>query len=228
MLVLKQILNAISNLNYKINSIPEPYPVGSIYISVDETSPSFYFGGEWEKIEGKFLLGSSSSHAVGSTGGEESHTLTLDEIPSHTHTFTGTAHTHTLNGHTHTIPAHAHGLNSHKHSFSATTSSDSHSHKIGGDFDGGSGSARYTVHSAGVSGSDRQMPTSSDKHTHTVSGTTGAASGNTANSSVLTSGGSSSNTSSTTAGGTNSNSGGGSAHNNMPPFLSVNIWKRIS
>jgi microcystin-dependent protein len=49
--------------------------------------------GTWEKIEGRFLLGSSSSHTLGSTGGEENHTLTTSEIPSHTHGMTGVTDT---------------------------------------------------------------------------------------------------------------------------------------
>lgn len=61
------------------------YPVGSIYISVNETSPQTLFGGTWKAIKGKFLLGSSSTHTAGSTGGEETHTLTIGEMPEHTH-----------------------------------------------------------------------------------------------------------------------------------------------
>ena len=45
------------------------YPVGSIYMSVNSTNPSLLFGGTWQKIEGRFLLGSSSSYANGATGG---------------------------------------------------------------------------------------------------------------------------------------------------------------
>lgn len=45
------------------------YPVGSIYMSVNATNPSTLFGGTWQKIEGRFLLGSSSSYANGATGG---------------------------------------------------------------------------------------------------------------------------------------------------------------
>lgn len=46
-----------------------------------------YGGTAWTAIEGMFLLGSSSTHAIGSTGGEETHTLTIDEIPPHSHSF---------------------------------------------------------------------------------------------------------------------------------------------
>lgn len=61
------------------------YPVGSIYISVNNTSPQTLFGGTWEAIKGKFLLGQSNAHKAGSTGGEETHTLTMGEMPEHTH-----------------------------------------------------------------------------------------------------------------------------------------------
>lgn len=61
------------------------YPVGSIYISVNNTSPQTLFGGTWKAIEGKFLLGQSNAHKAGSTGGEENHTLTVGEMPKHTH-----------------------------------------------------------------------------------------------------------------------------------------------
>ena len=63
------------------------FPVGAIYISAQDTSPSQLFGGVWEKIEGVFLLGSSSSYTNGSIGGEETHTLSLEEIPSHSHEY---------------------------------------------------------------------------------------------------------------------------------------------
>ena len=64
----------------------EVYPVGSIYISLNSTNPSSIFGGTWEQIQGRFLLGVSSSHPVNQTGGEEKHTLTVNESPSHRHT----------------------------------------------------------------------------------------------------------------------------------------------
>ena len=65
------------------------YPIGSVYISFSSTNPSNYFGGVWEQIEDKFLLCCGKKYSVGATGGEETHKLTINEIPSHTHAFGG-------------------------------------------------------------------------------------------------------------------------------------------
>lgn len=40
-------------------------------------------------LRGRFILGASDSHAVGSAGGEESHVLTVNEMPAHTHELYG-------------------------------------------------------------------------------------------------------------------------------------------
>ena len=61
------------------------YPVGSIYMNVNSTNPGTLFGGTWEQIQGRFLLGMSSSYPAGSQGDEATHTLTTSEIPSHSH-----------------------------------------------------------------------------------------------------------------------------------------------
>lgn len=61
------------------------YPVGSIYMNVNSTNPGTLFGGTWEQIQGRFLLGMSSSYPAGSQGGEAEHTLTRNEIPNHSH-----------------------------------------------------------------------------------------------------------------------------------------------
>ena len=61
------------------------YPVGSIYMNVNSTNPGTLFGGTWEQIQGRFLLGMSSSYPAGSQGGEEEHTLTSGELPLHAH-----------------------------------------------------------------------------------------------------------------------------------------------
>lgn len=63
------------------------YPVGSIYISVNNTNPSTLFGGTWEQIKDTFLLSAGDTYSAGSTGGEATHTLTVAEMPSHNHTF---------------------------------------------------------------------------------------------------------------------------------------------
>ena len=36
-------------------------------------------------LRGRFVLGDSPSHPLGQTGGEEQHTLTIAEMPSHNH-----------------------------------------------------------------------------------------------------------------------------------------------
>ena len=76
---LTAIEKSIQNLNNKI------YPVGSIYISVNSTSPASLFGGTWEQLKDRFLLSAGNTYTAGSTGGEASHTLTVDEMPSHRH-----------------------------------------------------------------------------------------------------------------------------------------------
>ena len=61
------------------------YPVGAVYISANSTSPASLFGGTWESISGRFLLAAGSTYSAGSTGGEATHTLTVNEMPSHNH-----------------------------------------------------------------------------------------------------------------------------------------------
>lgn len=65
----------------------DPYPVGAIYISTKKTSPASLFGGTWERIMDRFLLGAGTTYAAGKTGGSATHALTVDEIPSHYHDF---------------------------------------------------------------------------------------------------------------------------------------------
>lgn len=131
------------------------YPVGSIYMSVSNTSPSILFGGTWEQIENKFLLASGSTYSSGATGGEATHTLTENEIPSHTHTQIGHSH-------------HFSRRNVYVASGNAAAALGHLSDPSYGDY--------YT---------DMQTPTIN-------------------------------------------NTGGGQAHNNMPPYLVVNVWKRTA
>ena len=44
------------------------HPVGSIYQSIEPTSPAELFGGEWQSIgSGRVLMGADNNHAVGTT-----------------------------------------------------------------------------------------------------------------------------------------------------------------
>lgn len=61
------------------------YPVGSLYMSVNKTSPAVLFGGTWKQIKDRFLLAAGSTYVAGGTGGEANHKLTEDEMPSHAH-----------------------------------------------------------------------------------------------------------------------------------------------
>lgn len=61
------------------------WPIGSIYMSIDSTDPAIRFGGRWVRIEGRFLLGASKDHPVNEESGEETHVLSVDEMPEHAH-----------------------------------------------------------------------------------------------------------------------------------------------
>jgi len=77
------------------------YPIGSIYMSVNNTSPATLFGGTWQQLKDRFLIGTGDTYSNGATGGAssinyipagtnkngavQSHTLTINEIPEHNH-----------------------------------------------------------------------------------------------------------------------------------------------
>ena len=68
------------------------YPVGSIYLSVKNTNPSYFFGGTWVAWgTGRVPVGVNASDndfkTVEKTGGEKTHKLTTAEMPSHNHDF---------------------------------------------------------------------------------------------------------------------------------------------
>ena len=79
------------------------YPIGSIYLSTNGTNPAELFGGTWEQISGRFLVGVGANKAnttnywgtfgagsvnfpAGELGGEAQHKLTEAEMPKHRHT----------------------------------------------------------------------------------------------------------------------------------------------
>lgn len=80
-----------------VNLLDIVYPVGSIYQSMDEKSPVDFIGGTWTKIK-TFLYGADTAKE---TGGEATHTLSLNEMPAHSHNgSTGGAgnHNHSIDG----------------------------------------------------------------------------------------------------------------------------------
>ena len=100
----------VATTAYVKNNISETlkkvYPVGSIYMSTVSTNPATLFGfGTWEAMPaGRVLLAQGKSswgttYNAGSTGGEATHTLTVGELPAHTHT----GSTSTTGNHTHNV-----------------------------------------------------------------------------------------------------------------------------
>ena len=75
--------NQISNISSTI--FDNIYPVGSIYMSVNNTNPSNLFGGTWTQLKDRFLLGAGSTYTNGSTGGSATQRLSAANLPSHTH-----------------------------------------------------------------------------------------------------------------------------------------------
>lgn len=64
----------VTSIKSRVNNIGlEVYPVGSVYISYNSTSPASIFGGEWTPITGKFPY----FNAGNATGGANSNTLTV-------------------------------------------------------------------------------------------------------------------------------------------------------
>lgn len=184
------------NENELINRI---YPVGSIYMSVNNVSPATFIGGAWERIQDRFLLSAGSSYGAGTSGGSATNTLTAANMPAHTHTVG--AHNHGLNNHAHSIPALS----------GSTNTTGAHTHRA----TGADASLKVMTGQIPAATPGSSLTSSEGEHSHTVTtnaSTTGAASGSTANSSQFNTG----------------SAGSGTAVNNMPPYLTVYMWKRTA
>lgn len=179
------------------------YPVGSIYMSVNAVNPSTLFGGTWEQIKDKFLLSAGDTYNNGATGGEASHTLTTAELP---------AHAHGLNDHTHSIPKLSmNTTGNHGHFVAKVGTSENPAAEVGFNNPNYSIATNsganwgYVLKNTNSAGAWTGYSSTTGDHTHTTNAsTTGQASGNT------------------------TNTGSGTAHNNMPPYLAVNVWKRTA
>lgn len=69
-----------------VNLLEIIYPIGSIYISCNDTSPAEIVGGTWSMVpDAYFLMASNTARVAGSTGGANSVTLSVNQIPSHNH-----------------------------------------------------------------------------------------------------------------------------------------------
>lgn len=183
------------------------YPVGSIYMSANNVNPSTLFGGTWQALSGRFLLGADSTYAAGSTGGSATKTLTTNELPAHTHT--GPSHTHSVPNHTHSVPAHGHTA--------STASAGAHTHNINRNKIAATGTAKYAAQAG--TGARTTATTSAGAHTHTVTVNNCAAFNTTSSGSCTTGAEGTGNTGS---------AGSGNAFNILPPYLAVYMWKRTA
>lgn len=66
------------------------FPIGSIiYNSNEDFDPNTIYGGTWEKIKGKMIIGFDESdsdfNTLKNTGGNKTHTQTVNEMAKHTH-----------------------------------------------------------------------------------------------------------------------------------------------
>lgn len=195
-------------------------------------------------LKGRQVTGVDASQsefdAVGKTGGAKTVTLTVAQMPSHTHV--QDAHTHTQNAHTHTQNAHTHTQDSHNHSQS------SHGHTIS--VSGASVDLRGTItniasqsgatplnssgifsnRSPGNGGNGTGKSSWIDgfnidaRHTHTAtaSNTTATNIATTATNQNTTAVNQNATATNQNATATNQNTGGGQAFNSMNPFMALN------
>ena len=88
---LEQTINGLENtLETQGGNLQGIYKIGDIFLSTSSENPAERFGGTWELIsKGRTLVGVDESDTdfatVKKTGGSKTHTLTLDQIPSHNH-----------------------------------------------------------------------------------------------------------------------------------------------
>lgn len=224
-------IDDLTNNDLKTSLLNFIYPVGSLYWSSSPTNPATLFGGTWTQIKDMFILAAGDTYTNGATGGNATTTLAEENLPSHTHGLNNHTHSFTPEG---TVSAHNHGLSNHTHSFSGSST---HNHNVKfssatgincvyyfyGQNNGVKGNS--TTDTAGREHTDATGYMITDSRTVTISGTTGKASGNTANATPTFTG-----TRATTeeASGNTTATGSGSSFSNMPPYVVKYCWERTA
>lgn len=211
------------------------YPIGALYLSVLATSPEILFGGTWLQIFDKFLLAGGPTYSPGSSGGTANHTHTS---PSHTHAVA--SHSHSSAAHNHVIAAHAHSSAAHTHVVPA------HNHTLAAGFAMIRGNTGYIYNrqksiSPAWTESHRNAgawsTSSSSNSAATELGGTTDNTGLTTDSTIPGNTGSTAlTTDATTPGNTGSialttdatTPGSTGSTSNLPPYLSVYVWKRTA
>lgn len=90
------------NNNNKVVTVPY-YRVGDLFLTTIATNPSNFLGGKWELFgPGRCLVcvdtSDSEFNSVKKTGGEKTHKLTVNEMPSHNHQYEDITGNRSLNG----------------------------------------------------------------------------------------------------------------------------------
>lgn len=233
------------------------YPIGSIYMSANPTNPSELFGGTWESWgKGLVPVGIDPSDPDFANAevpvGEKAHTLTIEEMPSHTHTTAnhshGMNHTHTVKhshsmSHTHNVPDHRHKTD-HDHGTKTTSEHPGHIHGLKPKYNhnqvSSGGTLLHWINSGTTLGNWPDAVQSGGRHTHsvTINGFAGYSgySGELTTKSISTLAtnefiGSTSSISATVTELGKSiidNSGDGLSHSNLQPSIPCYMWKRTA
>lgn len=177
-----------------------------------------------------FLVGAGGTYAVGDTGGSNTVTLGITEIPSHNHGVTDAGHSHNLTdpGHTHGVldPQHSHNGTSDPHTHTLTIDPNEHNHSIPAlvnAVQNGSGGTAWDGTTYGGSGTNTHTHTgTADPAAITIS-TNDASTGISIQDAFI----GITETDVDTTGITINNSGGNLPHENRPPYVAVLFVKKI-
>ena len=78
--------DGVISADFKTIFLNFAYPIGTIYESTNDVSPSTFLGGTWEEYgSDRVLVGKGTYHSVGSTGGNRSISLSASNLPNHSH-----------------------------------------------------------------------------------------------------------------------------------------------